>query len=171
MEEIRKKHNIPIENHLSSPVKYKEPNDKTKINSDSKSKTLGGLKTTVDISNRNISAESSFVKQIFKEFSKYMQVTAKSIFERYTNVYLFLSQDKSICCRKDEEVFDPVVFKTDLQHFQILKAAFRQEKKHAKEGMINFENSLVSDFKNEKEFKTTNFKSPNFTSHEIVLVL
>jgi hypothetical protein len=89
MEEIRKKHNIPIESHLSSPVKHKEPNDKTKINSDSKSKTLGGLKTTVDISNRNISAESSFVKQIFKEFSKYMQVSAKSIFERYTYVYLY----------------------------------------------------------------------------------
>jgi hypothetical protein len=77
----------------------------------------------------------------------------------------------SICCRKEEEVFDPVLFKTDLQHFQILKAAFGQDKKNAKEEMHNFENSLVSDFKNEKEFKTTNFKSQNFTSHEIVLVL
>jgi hypothetical protein len=63
---------------------------------------------------------------------------------------------------------EPVAFKTDLQHFQILKAAFRQEKKDA-EKIKNFsENSFVSDLKNEKEMKTTNFKSQNFTSYDIV---
>jgi hypothetical protein len=88
MEEIRKKHKITNESLISSPVKHREP-DKTKINSDSKSKTLGGLKTTVDTSSRNVSAEGSYVKQIFKDYLKYMQLSAKNIFENFTNVIFF----------------------------------------------------------------------------------
>ena len=44
-----------------------------KILSVSKSKTINNLKTTVDITNRHHSAETSFIQVILKEFIKNMK--------------------------------------------------------------------------------------------------
>ena len=55
-----------------------------------------------------------------------------------------------------------------MQHFQILKSAYRLGKRS--ENYNNkYDNSFSCDFKNEKEMKTTNFKSHNFTNIEGVL--
>lgn len=132
-----------------------ENNDYNTINpkSYSGSKTSNNLKTTVDMTGRTQSIETTFMQMVLKDFIKNMGKANKNLFAKFTE------DDKCMSCQKGDGLVEPVTFKVNVHNFQIMKASAM----HKKEKDLKDNLSLKSNFIENGNLKTTNIRSNNMT--------